>query len=131
MANRAQRRAMMRSETGRSRKLIESYTYEQRVAGLIQNGITPEDVKREFDRGYEAGFKDASVPIIKACYAAVCLALNEEFGFGAARSMRVLKSLDDKLVMTLTHDELTQEVFDRMDLTINWDEPFDRIEGGK
>ena len=99
------------------------------VERLSQQGITPEDVKREYDRGFEEGFKAAAEPITKGCYAAVCLALSEIFGFGRVRCRRVLQRIDEKLIYTMDGQEFADEVMAKMKLQIVFDEPMDRVQG--
>ena len=73
MANRAQRRAMMRNQENKNKILLQNSTREQTVARLLQNGITPEDVRKEYWRGREDGFHDAGTNILKSCYAGIIL----------------------------------------------------------
>ena len=127
MPNRAQRRRIMREETKRNQAMIAEYTRDQRIAGLIQNGITPEDVRQEYERGRQDGFKQAVWPIIKTCYAAIGIALKEEFGFGMVRIHRALRAVDDKLIFSLGHQELIEELLEKSGIEINFDEPFDRV----
>ena len=128
MPNRAQRRAMMRQQTQKNKALIEDYSKQQRIAGLIQNGITVKDVEREYERGRQDGFKQAAWPIIKSCYAGICIALHDEFGFGQQRCYKALKAVDEKIVWSLSHSELADEVLDKTGIKLNLDEPFDRVE---
>lgn len=122
--NRAQRRAQA--------KQIPSYrrgmTKEEKMKALFKNGITSEDLEQEWNRGYRAGLADAGVPVFKQAYAAACLTLHEQFGCGQIRCERFLKAMDEKITMTLTSQEIIDEVFDQIGLRINVKEPFDRIE---
>jgi len=127
MSNRADRRRMMREETKRNRALIADYSKQQRIAGLIQNGITPEDLEKSFEEGRKIGFTDASEAILKAAYAGICLALNERFGFGKKRVYDALAAVDEKVVFALGQNELVDEVLRRFDITIDFGEAFDRL----
>lgn len=128
MPNRAQRRAMMRNQTEKNKQLIASYTKQQRIAGLIQNGITTADLEREYERGREDGFKQAAEPIIKCCYAGIILALHDEFGFGENRAYRAIKAVDEKVIWALNHSELCDEVLEKTGLELCLDEPFSRVQ---
>lgn len=128
MANRAQRRAMMRTQINKSQQMIANYSKQQRIAGLIQNGITPRDLEEEFQKGRETGFKEAALPIIKSCYAGICLALHDEFGFGENRCYRAVKAVDEKIIWALNHQELVDEVLEKTGLTLQLDEPFERVQ---
>ena len=131
MSNRAQRRAMMRNQINKNQQLIANYSKQQRVAGLIQNGITPKDLEEEFQRGRETGFREAAEPIIKSCYAGICIALHDEFGFGESRCFRAIKAVDEKIVWALNHQELVEETLEKTGLTLQLDEPFERVQKGR
>ena len=127
MPNRAQRRAIMRQQTEKTKALIADYSKQQRIAGLIQNGITAADLENEYERGRAEGFRQASWPIIKSCYAGICVALHDEFGFGQERCLRALKAVDEKTLFALNHNELVDEMLDKTGIRLNLDEPFDRV----
>ena len=131
MSNRADRRRKMREETGRSKKLVGEYTKQQRIDALLKNGISPKDLDEAYDRGHRDGFREAALPIIKTCYAAICAALHDEFKFGEERCYRALRAVDEKVLYALTHEELEEEVYAKTGLQILWDEPFDRIQRGE
>ena len=97
------------------------------IERLSQNGITPNDLRAEYDKGFNEGFKRASEPIIKGCYAAICLALHDLYGFGAERCKRVLRAVDGHLIYTLTGEELIEQVLNDMDLEIRMDDPIERV----
>lgn len=128
MPNRAQRRAMMRNQTEKNKALIADYTKQQRIAGLIQNGITQKDLEDEYEKGRQAGFKQAAEPIIKCCYAGIILALHDEFGFGENRAYRAIKAVDEKIIWALNHSELCDEVLEKTGLELMLDELFDRVQ---
>ena len=86
--NRQQRRKAYRDKPAYLRE-----TKEQIEKRLIKNGITPQDLKAEYDKGWTAGFTKAAEPTIRSCYAAVCLALNDLYGFGSKRCADVLTAL--------------------------------------
>lgn len=121
--NRAQRRAKHKATP---RYLRE--TTDERIRRLCKNGITPQDLKKEWDEGYSAGFRDAAPCVIKTAYAAICLALQDLHGYGRKRCADVLREVDNYIVNSLTSAEAIEEVFDRIGLYINFDEPFERIE---
>ncbi len=130
MSNRAQRREMMRQSTQKNKNLIAHYNTQQRIAGLIQNGITKKDLEDAYNSGMEEGFRQAGMPIIKSCYAGICIALKEQFGFGKERCYRALKAVDEKIIFALNHQELTDEALEKAGIRIDFGQAFDRIEGG-
>lgn len=131
MSNRADRRRVMREEGKKSQALLNSYTREKRMAGLIQNGITPEDVKRSYREGFVDGAKESTMPMFKAVYAALCLALHEIHGFGAKRCMDVLAEVQERLLWALGHEELIDDVFRDIGLTIRFEDEWPVVEEKK
>ncbi|MBQ9251583.1 MAG: hypothetical protein IJ188_02980 [Clostridia bacterium] len=128
MANRAQRRKMMRSQIDRDKELIRTYGKQQMMARLVQNGITPEDLENNYREGWETGYGEGSVNVTKSCYAAVILALKEEFGFDDDQCFEAVRAVDRKIVWAIEHAELVEEVLEKTSLQINLDEPFARIQ---
>ena len=120
--NRKERRAAMKSKPAYLRE-----PREELMKKLVKNGITPDDLEKEYDRGFNDGFKRAADPIVKGCFAAVCLALSDLHGFGRKRCMDVLNAMDGHLTMTLTSADAIESVYRRMGLVIEFREPFDRV----
>lgn len=125
--NRQQRRAAKQSAP-KKKPVGHNLTTEEKKARLLKNGITVEDLQRNYELGYAKGIKDASMPTIKVIYAAVCLAMNKHWGFGRKRCVKLLRAVDEQLLETLTSAEAVQAVWDKMHLELHFDEPFDRIE---
>lgn len=127
--NRKQRREQKKGQERAERKKPEwkKLTVEERKEALVKNGITINDLKRNYDDGYSQGYKTASEQIVRGCYAAVCLTLNEKFGFGKARCYRALKDIDNKLLFSIDSIEMIDEVWKKTGLEIDFKEPFDRI----
>lgn len=128
--NRKQRRAQMRVQKQQHKVHKPEYiklTKEQRMDALCKNGITPKDLEQEYNKGYEAGFMAAGDPVLRSCYAAMCLALNDLHKFGSARCAAVLRAADKHMTETLTNTEAIEEVYKRMKLKLDFKEPFERI----
>ena len=128
--NREQRRQQKRAEKRNANKPSPAYksmTKQQKIQALIKNGITIENLKRSYDDGYNAGFADAAPATFKTIYAAICLALNEKYGFGQKRCIDVLNAVDRYVVDSLTSAEAIEEVYKRMKITIDFSEAFDRV----
>lgn len=96
-------------------------------AKLERNGITVEDVDKAGREGYMQGYDTAACDTIQACYAAMCLALKEKYGFGKKRCAEVLRAVDDTIIYRLTGRELIQQVWDSIGLKLEFDAPMDRI----
>jgi hypothetical protein len=121
--NRKERRAAIKSKPSYMRE-----TKAELTKRLIKNGITEQDLKNEYIKGYTNGFREAAEPVIRGCYAATCLALNDLHGFGQKRCADVLRALDEHLTMTLTSNEAIDEVYKRIGLKLDFKEPFDRVQ---
>ena len=124
--NRQQRRAAKKAAPKKKPDWTK-LTREERQEKLFRNGITDKDLKKAFDDGYKAGFTETSDSVIKTIYAAICLALNDEFGFGRDRCARALNRTDYHVLNTLTSQEIVDDVYNRMKLAIYFKEPFDRV----
>ena len=98
------------------------------IGALERNGITLHDLEDEFERGREAGFQAAAMPIIKCCYAGIILALHDVFGFGQERCYRAIKAVDEKTLFSLHHSELADEVMEKTGIKLELDEPFERVQ---
>lgn len=123
--NREQRRAQKKAQRGQPKPKQPQYlrmTKQQRMDALVKNGITIKDLEENYNKGYEAGFAVASGPVIKTCYAAVCLALNELHGFGMKRCKDVLNLVDEKILFSLTSMETIEEVWKKIGLQIDFNE---------
>lgn len=123
--NREQRRAQKKAQRGQPKPKQPQYlqmTKQQRMDALVKNGITIKDLEENYNKGYEAGFAVASGPVIKTCYAAVCLALNELHGFGMKRCKDVLNLVDEKILFSLTSMETIEEVWQKIGLQIDFNE---------
>ncbi len=80
-----------------------------------------------FNKGREEGFRDAAEPIIKSCYAGICIALHDEFGFGEEMCFQAIKAVHDKVMWSLGHTELVDEVLEKTGLELNLDEPLEAV----
>ena len=120
--NRKQRRAAIKKKPAYLRE-----TKEELQKRLIKNGITVADLKENYDKGWQDGFHESGDMVIRSCYAAICLALNDLHGFGQKRCMDVLNAVDEHMTMTLSSREAIDEVYKRMGLMIEFKEPFDRV----
>ena len=94
---------------------------------IEKNGITLEDLEKEYQKGYSKGFAEGSEPMYRTMMAAVALALHEKHGFGCKRVKEMLRAIDNKVIFSLTSMELVQEVFDRLGLEIKFGDPFEQI----
>lgn len=117
MPNRAQRRK-------KPQAVSLPKSQEVMLQRMCQNGITPKDLENEYYKGMNAGRETA----IKTCYAAVCLAAKEAFGFGTQRGYKLLYAMDKHVCETLSSMEAIDKVFDEMHIAIRFHDPLERIE---
>lgn len=95
---------------------------------LMQQGISPDDLKKEYDKGLEAGYDLAATQSIKMVYAAVCLALRKMHGFGKQRCRDVLREIDRTIIFELSSQDLIDRVYEEMGLELVFNDPFDRVQ---
>ena len=133
MSNRADRRRMMREQTAKGQQLLASYTKQQRIDALLQNGITPQQLKDNYDLGYKNGYRDGyysgTLTMRKTIYAALSIALHELHGFGEERRIRVLKLVDEKMFYCIDNQELIDELFAKTGLELELSETIDELKG--
>lgn len=136
--NRAERRRQAREDqreaaemraSAYARAIVRQDAARQKVIDrLSQNGITPKDLEAEYNKGYQAGFMAAGDPVLKSCFAAVCLALDDLYNFKSERCAKVLRAVDEHMTYTLTSEEAIEEVYKRMGLRLEFKGFFDRIQ---
>lgn len=83
-----------------------------------------------YEREYERGAKDAERHAIKMIFAGMCLAMKDEFGFGAKRIYRMLTATQKYLQpgAYFTTSELIDEVLKKTGIRLDFDDPFDMVE---
>lgn len=127
MSNRAERRKIMRNTTQKNQKMLAGYSHQERLMMLYKNGLTEKDVQQAFEEGRELGFEQAGWNVLKTCYAGLCIALHETFGFGEEECFRAVSATDEKVKWALNHQELVDEVLKKTGLEIEYDDTFDRV----
>ena len=58
--NRAQRREMMRNQTGKSAGLMAQYSKAERIERLMAQGISPADLEKAYNDGFSQGYQRAA-----------------------------------------------------------------------
>jgi hypothetical protein len=141
MSNRAQRRAEARQEQREAAefrmskyfqfKVREDEVRKKKQAELERNGITIKELEQNWQKGFDEGFAAASGQIVKGIYAGICLTLKQLHNFDGDMCADVLCELDNRIVTQLSSEEEIQEVWDQLNLEINFAEPFNRIQEAK
>lgn len=113
--NRAERRSEKRDLEREARayaKYVEKREAAKKAAmdKLERNGITAEDLKREYERGRSESISEAADYAMKMIYCGFALALKREFKFGPERVLRTLHSADQIILEELT----TEDIIDRV-----------------
>ena len=93
----------------------------------MTQGISPEDLTKAYNDGFEEGYKRAAMPTIEACYAAICVALHDLYGFGQDRCIRAVTAVDERITTMITSEEIRQEALDKAGVDIRFGEGVDRI----
>lgn len=117
--NREQRRRAQRNQPAYKR-----LNHDQLMNALVKNGIQPSDIKAAKAEGYQSGVENAFM----TCYAAFCLAMDEELHLDSETMLRILKNADRQVVVTLDSYELIDEVFKRFKITLDFKQGIDRVQ---
>lgn len=124
-----QREATQMRMSAYARAVVKRDALERKARDrLSQNGITPEDFEKNYDLGYHNGFCDASAPVVKGCYAAVCIALKNLHGFNRDQCKAVLEAMDQHVLMSLSSMDAIEEVWEELGLWLDFKQTFDRIQ---
>ena len=121
-ANRAMRRKQVREQM---HDWVRMGQMEQ-VCTLTQNGITQKDLNESWDKGHEAGFKAGTDKTLRTVYAGVILELLDN-GNTQEEAIAFLRSLDNRLIASISADEDIEEVFKRTGVLLMLKEDFDRV----
>lgn len=114
MANRHKRRQQWK-QTPKWEKMNQ----DQLMRCLSKNGITLQDLERNYNMGVHAGIDSA----YQVCFAAVCLALNDLHGFGRIRCKRVMEKTQRYIIDSLTTADAVRDVYKRMGMKLDFGNP--------
>lgn len=112
--NRAQRRAKAKATPAYRRNM----TSEDMYKAFIKNGITPEDLQKNYEIGLSEGRSMGINYTIKAAYAASCIALHDLNGWGHKRCTRFLRRMDEIITTTLDSEEVIDEALQKCGVNI-------------
>lgn len=99
------------------------------VARVQQVGITPDDVKAAGERGFKQGYENGSLDAMRSAYAAALLTVQEMFGVtDHEKGVEFLTAMDEKVIYSLTSQELIDEAFEKAHVQIHFKNTLDRIE---
>ncbi|MBO7171619.1 MAG: hypothetical protein J6V52_01500 [Bacteroidaceae bacterium] len=106
MKNRAQRRAEYFSTPSYKRM-----SREDKIKAFYKNGITVDDLERNYRLGYEAGWRESQEPHMRTCYAAALIAYRRATNATLDQCVDFLQTLDDQVTNTITSDEAADRAF--------------------
>ncbi len=85
---------------------------------MEKNGITKEDLKAEYNRGYAAAHRDLTVFTMRMFYSAIAISLHRLFKFGEARILRVLDDVQWIMTEEICTDDIMQRCRDETGIDI-------------
>lgn len=88
---------------------------------LERNGITADDLKREYERGRNESVTEVSEFAMKMIYCGFALALKREFKFGPERVLRTLHAADQIILEELTTDGIIDRVSRELGINVRFD----------
>ena len=109
-------------------RMIEASPVERQQAALFRNGITHEDVKREYLRGRKDGVAAGRDFAFKLAYAGTLLCLIEEHGMKPDDAVDLLCLIDNRVKLCIEDTELADEVYEKYGVRLEWEDPIERIQ---
>ena len=98
-------------------------------AALFKNGITFDDVRAEYKRGWNDAKKFVEEFCFHTIYASVLIVLDEE-GVERDRLPEILKKIDRQVVLCVEDKDLAEEAYEKTGLSLQWDDPIERVQEG-
>ena len=123
---RAERRAESRN-LEREARAYAKYVAEREAAKkaamekLERNGITADDLKREYERGRNESVTQVSDFAMKMIYCGFALALKREFKFGPERVLRTLHAADQIILEELTTEDIIERVSRELGIDVRFE----------
>lgn len=124
MGNRAMRRAAAKA----NHNLLKNMSRDAKKAALIRNGITVEDLEKNYHLGYDEGFSAAVRATGSLTYAAIGIALHDLYDFDDEAILRVVREVDKHVTMDFSSLDAAEELLEKTGIRINFDDPVERIE---
>ncbi len=103
--NRAERRKQQKAVPGWMRNLSSN----EALTRMAKNGITAQDMLREYRRGYTDGSDEAQRACVRLLYAAACVAARRAFRFGKKRIRRLMRAMDEALEMCIDDADMVAQ----------------------
>lgn len=94
------------------------------VDNLSRNGITPADLEKEYQKGYDEGCGVVSRNLGTMYTSAMMLALNDLHGFAGKRLCTLMDKMNEYLTSFLCSADAVMAVYERFGLEFDADDPF-------
>ena len=98
------------------------------LAMMARNGITQADMKREIARAQKETYELTAVATLKTVYAALSLAMMEDFKMSKEDCMHILKKVDERVGMAIDDEDIVKEMEKRVGIRFNNRDGIERIE---
>ena len=121
-ANRAMRRKQVREQVHEWVRMGE----KEQMSRLMAQGISRDDLKESFDKGYTDGYKSGTDKTLRTVYAGVVLELLDS-GNTREEAIGFLRALDNRLLTSIDAGEDVEEVFQKTGVHLMLKEDFDRV----
>ncbi len=111
------------------------YLYEMEISpiarqkeALYKNGITAEDLKKEYEKGAKAGNEFGEQYSFKVIYAAFLITMIDHHGMDQDEAVKLLMEIDDQVVLCVASEDLIEEAYEKTGIALNWKDPLERIQ---
>lgn len=94
------------------------------VDNLSRNGITPADLEKKYQRGYDEGCGVVSRNLGTMYTSAMMLALNDLHGFAGKRLCTLMDKMNEYMTTFLSSADAVLAVYDRFGLKFDESDPF-------
>lgn len=96
-------------------------------AAFYRNGITLDDMKKEYERGFKDGRKISEDFAFHAVYAAFLITMIDRHGMEQDEAIALLREMDNQVVLCIEDQELMNEAYEKTGVEINWSDSLERI----
>ena len=97
---------------------LRNLSTKERVDRICRNGITLNDLKHNFELGFEKGKAEGIAWGYDAAYGSLMIALHREFGFGRERLSRLAMATADVQINCLSNRKAYEQLVAETGLTL-------------
>lgn len=97
-------------------------------AAFYRNGITLDDMKKEYDRGFKNGRRISEDFTFHAVYAAFLITMIDHHGMEQDEAIDLLREIDNQVILCIEDQELMDEAYRKTGVEIDWSNSLERIE---